>query len=255
MTGNKGRIAASASGNRSFAIQGSPIFVRGTKRLGLDVICVAILLLALAPPSVKASFVLENDSVYGASSVVLDTSTGLYWVKPMETLGLTYSTVQTDIATGLTGNFAYASYSQVHTLLSDAGITDFTNDVSAQSYVGASSMISAFGLTSGGAFSNGSYQGSYAQVVGVYSGNYDAFTIAFQLNATGAFGCTSVNCAETSIGNFSGSSAGPYGSWLVASSLDTGNNGSPVPLPASAWQMLGAIGVLGLLRRRRPIAR
>ncbi len=251
MTGNKGKVAAIASGNRSSAKQESTICRCRTSRTGLGVICVAILLLGLAPPSVRASFVLENDSVFGASSVVLDTSTGLYWVKPLETLGQTYSTVQTDIGAGLTGNFAYAAYSQVQTLLSDAGITDFTNGVSAGSYAGASSIISAFGQTGGGSYSNGSYQGSYAQVVGVYAGNYDAFTIAYQLNATGEFGCTSVDCAETSIGNFSGSSAGPYGSWLVASKLDTGNTGSPVPLPASVWQMLGAIGGLGLLCRRR----
>jgi hypothetical protein len=251
MRGSKQEIAAGASGNRSLAEQGSVTGVCGTGRLGLGVICVAILLLELTSPPARAGFVVENDSVYGASSVVLDTSTGLYWVKPIETQGLTYSAVQTDIATGLTGDFAYASYSQVNTLLSDAGITDFTNGVSAGSYAGASAIVSAFGQTSGGTFSNGSYQGPYAQVVGVYAGNYDAYTIAYQLNATGEFECTSADCAETSIGNFSGSAAGPYGSWLVASSLDSGNVPSPVPLPASAWLMLGAIGGLGLRSRRR----
>jgi hypothetical protein len=251
MTGRKEEIAASTSGNRLLAKRGSAIGVYRTGRLGLGIICVAIVLLELAPPPARAALVVENDSVYGASSVVLDTSTGLYWVKPIETLGLTYSTVQTDIAAGLTGNFALASYSQVHTLLSDAGITDFTNGVAAGSYAGASAIVSAFGPTSGGTFSNGSYQGSYAQVVGVYAGNFDAYTIAYQLNATGEFGCTGVDCAETSIGNFSGSTAGPYGSWLVASSLDSGNTPSPVPLPASVWLMLGAIGGLSLLSRRR----
>jgi hypothetical protein len=253
MTGSKHEIAASASGNRSLAKRGPAIGVHQTGRLGLGVIYIAILLLQLTPPPARAAFVVENDSVYGASSVVLDTSTGLYWVKPMETLGLTYSTMQTDIAAGLTGNFTYASFSQVHTLFSDAGITDFTNNVSAASYAGANAIVSAFGQTSGGTFSNGSYQGPYAQTVGVYAGNYDAYTVAYQLNTTGEFGCTSVDCAETSIGNFSGSTAGPYGSWLVASSLGSGNAPSPVPLPASAWLMLGAIGGLGLLSRRRGI--
>jgi hypothetical protein len=209
--------------------QESPIFVRRNSQSGLGVICVAILLLALASPTVKAAFVSESDSVYGASSVVLDQIPAC--TKPTETLGLTYSTVQTDIATGLAGNFAYASYSQVRTLLSDAGITDFTNGVSAGSYAGAGAIVSAFGQTSGGTFTNGSYHGSYAQVVGVYAGNYDAFTIAYRLNATGEFGCTSVDCAETSVGNFSGSSAGPYGSWLVASSLNSGNVPPPVLSP------------------------
>lgn len=253
MTSDKERTAASASGNQSVTKQESPIFVRRNSQSGLGVICVAILLLALASPTVKAAFVSESDSVYGASSVVLDTDTGLYWVKPTETLGLTYSTVQTDIATGLAGNFAYASDSQVRTLLSDAGIIDFTNGVSAGSYAGAGAIVSAFGQTSGGTFTNGSYHGSYAQVVGVYAGNYDAFTIAYRLNATGEFGCTSVDCAETSVGNFSGSSAGPYGSWLVASSLNSGNVPPPVPLPASGWLMLSVIGGLGLLSRRRGV--
>jgi len=250
MTGDKRRIAPSASGESSLTGQ-SPICVRTNRQSGLGGICVAILLLALAAPRVQAAFVIENDGVYGASSVVLDTSTGLYWVKPIETLGLTYSTVQTDVANGRTGNFAYASYSQVHTLLSDAGISDFTNAISAGSYAGASTLVSAFGQTSSGTLTNGSYHGSYAQVVGVYSGNYDGFTIAYQMNAPGAFGCTSANCAETSVGNVSGNSAGPYGSWLVASSLNSGT--PPVPLPASAWLMLSGITGLGLLIRRRAI--
>jgi len=222
--------------------------------LGFAVICAAALLLALAPPRANAALVLVNDSLFGASSVVLDTTTGLYWLKPSETLGLTYSTVQTDIAEGLTGNFAYASYSQVHTLLADAGITDFTNDLSSPSYAGASAIVSAFGQTSGGTMVNGPYHGSYAQVVGIYAGNYDAFTIAYQLNAAGEFNCSSVDCAETSLGNFSGGSSGPYGSWLVATSLDPGNIQTAAPLPASLWFMLSGIAGLGLLTRRRGIA-
>jgi hypothetical protein len=251
MTGGKEDMTAGAPGNRSLAKRGSATGVYRSGRMGFGVICIAILLSALTPPRARASFVVENDDVYGASSVVLDTSTGLYWVKPIETLGLTYSAVQTDIASGLTGNFTYASYSQVHTLFSDAGITDFTNSVSAGSYAGASALVSAFGQTGGGIFSNGSYQGPYAQTVGVYAGNFDAYTIAYQLNAAGEFGCTGMDCAETSIGTFSGAASGAYGSWLVASSLDSGNVPSPVPLPASAWLMLSAIGGLGLLCRAR----
>jgi hypothetical protein len=220
---------------------------------GLGMICVAIMLLALVPPPVKAALVVENDSVYGASSVVLDTSTGLYWVKPGETLGLTFSTVQADIAAGRTGNFSYASASQVQALLSDAGITDFSNGVSAPSYAGASAIISALGQTSGGLFTNGSYHGSYAQVAGLYAGNNEAYTIAYQLNASGAFGCASADCAETTVGNVPGNSIRPYGSWLVAGSLDSGNVLPPVPIPASVWLMLSALAGLGSLRRRRSI--
>jgi hypothetical protein len=219
----------------------------------LAVICVAILLLALAPASAKAAFVIENDSVFGASSVVLDTTTGLYWLKPTETVGLTFSTVQADIAAGQTGNFSYASASQVQALLSDAGITDFSNGVSAPSYAGASAIISALGQTSGGPFTNGSYNGSYAQVAGLYAGNNEAYTIAYQLNASGAFGCASVDCAETTVGNVPGNSIRPYGSWLVATSLDSGNAPPPVPIPASVWLMLSALAGLGLLPRRRGI--
>lgn len=251
MTDGEEKTAAGAPGDRSLSGRGSVQGVCRTARLVLGVICMAMLLLALTPPRAMASLVVENDSVYGASSVVLDTSTGLYWVKPIETLGLSYSAVQTDIASGLTGNFTYASFSQVHTLFSDAGITDFTNDVSAGSYAGASALVSVFGQTGGGTFSNGSYQGPYAQVVGVYAGNFDAYTIAYQLNAAGEFGCSGMDCAETSIGTFSGAASGAYGSWLVASSLDSGNAPSPVPLPASAWLMLSAIGGLGLLSRPR----
>jgi hypothetical protein len=221
--------------------------------IGLAVICVAILLLALAPASAKAAFVIENDSVFGASSVVLDTTTGLYWLKPTETVGLTFSTVQADIAAGQTGNFSYASASQVQALLSDAGITDFSNGVSAPSYAGASAIISALGQTSGGPFTNGSYNGSYAQVAGLYAGNNEAYTIAYQLNASGAFGCASVDCAETTVGNVPGNSIRPYGSWLVATSLDSGNAPPPVPIPASVWLMLSALAGLGLLPRRRGI--
>ncbi len=219
---------------------------------GMGAICVAVLLLALASPSVKAAFVVENDSVFGAASVILDTSTGLYWVKPTETLGSSYSTEQSAIASGQTGNFTYASYSQVYTLFSDAGITDFTNNVTAGNYAGANAMISAFGQTSGGTFTNGSYVGSYAQLNGVYAGDYAAYTIAYQLNAAGAFvTCTSANCGQASVSPPSpGDSAGPYGNWLVASSLDSGGP-PPVPLPASAWLMLSGIAGLGLLSRRR----
>lgn len=218
---------------------------------GLGMICVAIMLLALVPVRVKAALVVENDGVYGASSVVLDTSTGLYWVKPSETLGLTFSTVQADIAAGRTGNFSYASASQVQALLSDAGITDFSNGVSAASYAGASAIISALGQTSDGPFTNGSYHGSYVQVAGLYAGNNEAYTIAYQLNASGAFGCTSVDCAESTVGNVPGNSIRPYGSWLVASSLDSGNAPPPVPIPASVWLMLSGLAGLGSLRRRR----
>jgi hypothetical protein len=221
--------------------------------IGLGVMCVAILLFALAPASAKAAFVIENDSVYGAASVVLDTITSLYWVKPTETLGLTFSTVQADIAAGQTGNFSYASASQVQALFSDAGITDFSNGVSAPSYAGASAIISAFGQTSGGTFTNGSYFGSYAQVAGLYAGNSEAYTIAYQLNASGAFGCTGVDCAETTVGNVPGNSIYPYGSWLVATSLDSGNAPPPVPIPASVWLMLSALVGLGSLSRRRGI--
>jgi hypothetical protein len=226
-------------------------------RFGYRVIGIIMLISMLASRPASAAFVVENDSVFGVSSVVLDTSTGLYWVKPIETLGLSYSAVQTDIAAGKTGNFAYASYSQVHGLLSDAGITDFTNDVAAGSYAGASAIVSMFGETGSGTLTNGSYIADYAQVVGVYSGDFDAFTIAYQMNAIGGFGCSSVHCAETSIGNSSGSSAGPYGSWLVASELDSVNVTSPVPLPASLWFMLSGIGGLVLFGRSRgiPLAR
>ncbi len=243
--------SSDAPEEQSLTKQESPIGVCANNPLGLAVICVAILLSALAPPSAKAAFVIENYSVLGASSVILDTTTGLYWVKPTDTLGLTYPTVQSDIANGLTGNFSYASYSQVSTLLADAGITDFTNVATAGSYAGASAMVAAFGQTSGGTLTNGAYHGSYAQVDGVYAGNYDAFTIAYQFNAAGAFGsCTSVNCAQASVGAYSGNAVGPYGSWLVASSLNSGPP-PPVPLPASAWLMLSGIAGLGLLSRRR----
>lgn len=219
----------------------------------LGMICIAIMLLALVPPPVKAAFVVENDSVYGASSVVLDTSTGLYWVKPSETLGLTFSAVQANIAAGLTGSFSYASASQVQALFSDAGITDFSNGVSASSYAGASAIISAFGETSGGPFTNGSYNGSYTQVAGLYAGNNEAYTIAYQLNASGAFGCASVDCAETTVGNVPGNSVRPYGSWLVGTSLDSGSAPPPVPIPASLWLMLSALAGLGSLGHRRGI--
>jgi hypothetical protein len=250
MTSHNERTAA-ASGSQSVTKQESPVFVRRNSRSGVAVICVAILLLALASPTVKAAFVVESDSVFGASSVVLDTDTGLYWVKPTETLGLAYATVQTDIATGLAGNFAYASDSQVRTLFSDAGITDVTNALTAGNYAGAAAIVSAFGQTSGGTFSNGSYSGPYAQVGGVYAGDNDAFTMEYRLNATGEFGCTSADCGQAYVGVLSGSPAGSSGSWLVASSLDSGNKPPPVPLPASGWLLLSAIGGLGLLSRRR----
>jgi hypothetical protein len=220
-------------------------------RFGFRVICVTLLFSTLASRPAKAAFVIENDSVFGVSSVVLDTRTGLYWLKPKDTLGLSYSAVQTDIADGGTGHFVYASYSQVKTLFADAGITDFTDDVSPGSYAGASAIISAFGQTSGGTLTNGSYHDRYEQVAGVYAENYDAFTIAYQMSATGEFGCTNLLCAETSVGGSSGGSAGPYGSWLVATALDSGNTAPPVPLPASAWLMLSGIGVLVVFGRRR----
>jgi hypothetical protein len=246
-------LALGALAIRSATEQELPMCVYRNSAIGLGVICVVMLLLALAPASAKAAFVIENDSVYGASSVVLDTSTGLYWLKPTETLGLTFSTVQADIAAGQTGNFAYASASQVQALLSDAGITDFSNGVSAPSYAGASAIISALGQTSGGTFTNGSYFGSYTQVAGLYAGNSEAYTIAYQLNASGAFGCASANCAETTVGNVPGNSIRPFGNWLVATSLDSGSAPPPVPIPASVWLMLSALVGLGSLGRRRSI--
>ena len=86
----------------------------------------------------------------------------------------------------------------------------------------------------------------------MYAGGYDAYTIVYNLTAAAtALGCTSTHCAQTAVSTAAGSSAGPYGSWLVASSLDPQHGTPAVPLPASFWFMLSGVGALGFLSRRR----
>ena len=58
------------------------------KKNNLPLLGIVMVLLGFGAPRANADFVTESDSVFGNASVVLDTHTGLYWLKPTETAGL-----------------------------------------------------------------------------------------------------------------------------------------------------------------------
>jgi hypothetical protein len=106
----------------------------------------AALTLAFGVPA-SASLIVESAPLLGASSVVLDTATGLYWLKPDQTLGRSYSAVQAEEGFGNYAGFTLATAAQLGTLFSDGGVPNTTNTPLPSYYSADLAFITVFGQT------------------------------------------------------------------------------------------------------------
>lgn len=77
----------------------------------------------VAGNSAHANLLLTGNPTFGANSVVIDTSTGLGWLKPVDSTGLSYHQVLADMQPGgMFNGFEYATDQQVLGLFASAGI-------------------------------------------------------------------------------------------------------------------------------------
>lgn len=216
--------------------------------------CCGLIFVALAA-SCRAELVLVSDPQWGTNTVVLDTTTGLYWLDPSLTLDQSYSTVQLELGTGAYAQFSYATTTQLQGLFTDAGITNLTNAESATDYSADLALINLFGATSteSGTVNGLNYteQDLYANLQNTYGTLTQdpllGFTLAFEYNAVDP-SCGSANCGESSIGNYFGSStASPtVGNWLVATEL--------TPEPSDMLLTAAGVAVLYAVWRKKRAA-
>ncbi|HVW11809.1 MAG TPA: PEP-CTERM sorting domain-containing protein [Bryobacteraceae bacterium] len=221
----------------------------------LSAFSLAIVMLACGVPA-SASLIVQDSPLDGASSVVLDTDTGLYWLKPSLTDGESYATVQAEEGQGNYTGFTLATYDQVRTLFLDGGIQNTSNSPSDTYYASDLAFIDVFGPTrtlteplNGVTVNTQEIYGIYLNQSEVlpqdpYLGFVEASTYSGPFSA-----CYNLTeCGEASVGSFFGgtTSTDYEGAWLVASSLAA----TPVFTPEPATFVLAGAGLLLMWRRR-----
>jgi hypothetical protein len=190
-----------------------------------------------------ATVVAINDPVWGASSVIVDSATGLEWLSLTKTVGDSVSSVASQ--TGVTGTYAgwqIARDSQVVTLLNDAGPSTtltlggtVTSNVAADVTQGVST-AQLLGLTSTAA--------NFYDAAGLANGSGGPFASGIEAGTSPTYSTPFVTAISDGI-SFAPSQTNPgVGVWL--------ERAIPVPLPASVWLMLSALGGLGFAARARP---
>ena len=70
----------------------------------------------------SADLVLRDDNIWGPGTIIHDTSTGLYWLKPSKTVNLSYNTISEQLGSGAYTGFRYASSTEVQNLFITAGL-------------------------------------------------------------------------------------------------------------------------------------
>ncbi len=215
---------------------------------------VAIAALLWGPVAANAAFTYD----YG-NDTLFDSSTGLYW-----TLGQVPST------TGIPNSpWRVASGAELVQLESNALLGAGASNPSSNDYVfssfpqaisnfvaffendapgpGASSFVSGYSLQTNGGFVNGNFCPGCGNSGGVMFGGF-----SFQ-GGNAWWGVTLLNTAATYSWAqppgclFGGNCPSEDPAWLVSSV-------NPVPVPASAWLMLSALGSVGVFARRRRAA-
>jgi hypothetical protein len=200
-----------------------------------------------APWAAQAALV--NDGAYAQ-----DTASGLYWDNFAATAGLSYSQVQTDLSTSLSG-WQIASETQVAQLFTDSNLpTNVYESTSTSNIAAALAFTSAMGPTI--TPQNTASQYVYG-VAGYFGSTFNCGaesptgSCAYVANVllTSPSGGSVTSGAPYSGGSYSGFLATTpgdqtYGTYLVR---DT----APVPLPATGWLMLGGVVGLGALARQK----
>jgi PKD repeat protein len=166
-----------------------------------------------------ADLVVRDDYDWGAGSIIHDTSTGLDWLKPINTVNQSYASINAQLGSGQFTGFRYATSAEVNQLFANSGLTHdccwdgyayyneyvrfktFVN-LFEPTHVGPSGLLNdvayyVLGLTSAEGLSNPQYAfAEYSIILGHYVG------------VTNGIG----------FGELDFTSAGPnYGSWLIRS--------------------------------------
>jgi hypothetical protein len=196
----------------------------------------ALLLCASGAQSAFAGFVTANSS-FGNDTLVLDTQTGIEWLKLDATLGLSYDFVASQLDAGeMFSGFSVASILDVTTLFQDAGV-----------WAPLAPLTSASALASGAAFAG--YFGGYNSGSGISLEGMTNASLApynFQQRSVGVVYRAGISTSswDDAYHSRSGPGSASVGTWLTRSV-------TPVPEPTTYVLMLTGLAAVGWATRRR----
>jgi len=73
-------------------------------------------------PSLASTLQVIDDANWGANSIIYDPTTGLDWLKPINTANMSFNFINSQLGSGNYSGFSYASYSLLGEMLTDAGL-------------------------------------------------------------------------------------------------------------------------------------
>ena len=193
-----------------------------------------LLFWASAVSSALAGFV-TSDSSFGSSTLILDTQSGVEWLKLDPTFGLTYDQVTSQMDPGQTfAGFTVASASQVTTLFKDAGVwAPLTPLTSAADLAAGATFTSTFG---------GVVNGDAILTQGMSSTPFSLFDQ--QTLGVGYRPGVSVSSFDDAFTSRAGPGSQSMGTWLTKTV-------TPVPEPSNAALVLVGLTLCTVSARRR----